>query len=77
MVRMPQPLAADRAASTQSDEWLDRSPLSPEERERGRQALDRLLTFRDELLAERGGRPFEPAWQAVAEARAALDDGTE
>ncbi len=35
--------------------------LTPEQRERGLAAMARLRELNDELLAERGGRPFSPS----------------
>lgn len=57
---------------------FDRSPLTPEERERGLRAVTELKALHAKMLAERGGRPFSPpAWHLIREARAerSRDDG--
>ncbi len=50
-------------------EWPDRSPLSAEERERGLRIVAELRRLHAEMLAERNGRPFEPAVAVLHEQR--------
>ena len=48
-------------------------PLTPEEREWGREALERIRLFRAKLLAERGGQYFTSAAEVIRELRDELD----
>jgi excisionase family DNA binding protein len=43
--------------------------LTPEERQRGLNAVARLKELQQELLAARGGNPFSPSWELLNEAR--------
>ena len=49
---------------------LDRSPLTPEERRRGLEAMDVANRLRQEILERRGGEPFTPeSWVLLNESR--------
>jgi hypothetical protein len=62
-------LAEGRPERAGADE-LDRSPLSPEEIERGLRIVAELRAKHAAMLAERDGRPFAPpAWVLIDEAR--------
>jgi hypothetical protein len=43
--------------------------LTPEEKQRGLDAMERLKALSDQILAERGGKPFSPSWKLINEAR--------
>jgi excisionase family DNA binding protein len=43
--------------------------LTAEERRRGLAALENLKRLQQEMLAERGGMPYSPAWKLINEAR--------
>jgi excisionase family DNA binding protein len=43
--------------------------LTPEEQRRGFEALERLKQMQQEMLTERGGKPFSPGWKLINEAR--------
>ena len=64
------PVRAEReCASDVSEEDAKPRRLTPEERERGLAALERMKALSDEILAERGGKPFSPSWELLNEAR--------
>lgn len=49
-------------------------PLTEEERERTRRILDEVARLREEMLAERGGRPFDDLQEILDEMRGRDDD---
>ena len=64
------PVRAERSGtSTVSGEEDKPRRLTPEEKERGLAAMARLKALSDEILAERGGKPFSPSWELLNEAR--------
>lgn len=61
------PVRQDRASA-----FPDRPPirkLTPEERQRGLEAIERLKQLRAEMLAARGGKPFSPSSELIREMR--------
>ncbi len=44
-------------------------PPTPEEWERGMAALERAERLAEQIHARRGGKPFPPAWETIAEMR--------
>jgi hypothetical protein len=65
------PIRAERECASDASGAEDAKPrrLTPEERERGLAALERMKALSDEILAERGGKPFSPSWALLNEAR--------
>lgn len=51
------------------DEHPEIRRLTPEEKQRGLAALERMTALSDEIMAERGGKPFSPSWELLNEAR--------
>jgi excisionase family DNA binding protein len=45
------------------------APPTPEEQARGLAAIEELKRINEELLAERGGKPFSPSWKIINELR--------
>jgi excisionase family DNA binding protein len=43
--------------------------LTPEEKERAREAMDRLKVLRTRIFEERGGKLFSPSWETINEMR--------
>lgn len=43
--------------------------LTPEEQQRGLEAMERMKALSDKILAERGGVPFSNSWELINEAR--------
>jgi hypothetical protein len=79
------PQAEDQAARTASDEPITGSPangpafrpISNETRRRAAEAIHRLRTLQEAILADRGGKPFteDELTAALHEARAAHERG--
>jgi transposase-like protein len=57
--RSPEPASADVQVES----------LTPEERERGLNAVDELARLRAEDLMSREGKPYSPSWQLLDKAR--------
>lgn len=61
---------AIKAGGTQAGgEPVEIRRLTPEERQRGLEAMDRLKELRKRTLAERGGKLFPPSWETINEMR--------
>lgn len=65
---------ADAPRSPQAAPAYRRRKLSPDEKARAWAVLDDLDRLRAEMLLERNGKPFLPAWELVTEIR---DERTE
>lgn len=65
------PLHADQERG-RAGTFPERPPvrkLTPEERKRGLEAIERLKRMREEMRAERGGKPFSPSSELIREMR--------
>ena len=51
-----------------NQKWEPRR-LTPEEKERALEAMDRLKELRKRIFEERGGKLFPPSWEAINEMR--------
>jgi len=51
------------------DDCAPLEPLTPQEREQGLIAVERARRLQAEMLAKRGGQPFSPSWEILAELR--------
>ena len=70
LVSLITPVHAERErASGESEQDAKPRRLTPEERERGLEAMKRMKALSDEILAERGGKPFSNSWELLNEAR--------
>ena len=65
------PVRAEREqrSDNSEEEYAKSRRLTPEEKQRGLEALDRMIALSDKILAERGGVPFSPSWELINEAR--------
>jgi excisionase family DNA binding protein len=67
--RMIEPLAAAESAELPEgvEDWKTEAfrPLTEEERERGLRWLQRVIEISDEILARRGGKPFEVSSEEI------------
>ena len=61
--------ATDTKDSVVVDEPVVRRRLTPEERQRGLEAMDRAEELSRRTLAERGGKLFSPSWEIINEQR--------
>ncbi|MCD6030517.1 MAG: Helix-turn-helix domain [Thermomicrobiales bacterium] len=59
----------ERASDESEEGTVPPRRLTPEERDRGLAALERMIALSDQILAERGGKPFSPSWELLNEAR--------
>ena len=60
---------AKEPATLTRDEHPEKRRLTPEQRQRGLAALERMTALSDEIMAERGGQPFSPSSELLNEAR--------
>ena len=59
----------DRVSNMRGDEHPPIGKLTPEERRRGLEAMDRLEEMSKAIREERGGELFSPSWEILAELR--------
>ncbi|MGH2617424.1 MAG: helix-turn-helix domain-containing protein [Thermomicrobiales bacterium] len=60
---------AERVSEMTGDEQTAIRRLTPEEIQRGLEALERARVLREEITARRGGKPFPPSWEILNELR--------
>lgn len=58
-----------RTSDEAEDEYVKTRRLTPEEQRRGLEAMERMKTLSDKIVAERGGVPFSNSWELINEAR--------
>jgi excisionase family DNA binding protein len=52
-----------------ADQKREPRRLTPEEKERALEAMDRLKELRERIFEERGGKLFPPSWETINEMR--------
>lgn len=65
----PAGYATGTVSSLAGDQPKQFRRLTPEEKQRALEALDRAQELSDRILARRGGKPFPPAWETLNEMR--------
>jgi excisionase family DNA binding protein len=61
--------SAERVSKMTGDEQTEIRRMTPEEQQRGLAALEHARRLNEEILAERGGKPFSPSWEILNELR--------
>ena len=65
----PVPSRAEGVSKMSGDEHPEIRRMTPEEQRRGLAALEHARRLNEEILAERGGKPFSPSWEIINEMR--------
>ncbi|MGH2615050.1 MAG: helix-turn-helix domain-containing protein [Thermomicrobiales bacterium] len=65
----PVQLGTAMSSELADDERAAIRRLTPEEKRRALEAMERATQLRKRTLADRGGKPFPPAWKELAELR--------